>query len=177
MGMVWQCGPLSILLDYRDRSAELEQSANPFALAVLAHLRTQETRGDAEARLAAKTKLARMLFTRNWSRLEVEELLQFFDWIMTLPVEQEDAFEIEYNEMERTETMAEKMSPLLERKTRRAKAEDARTILLRLGRKRLGEPTDAAVAAIEAITDIDRLHTLCERVVDIESWDDLFIEA
>ena len=73
------------------------------------------------------------------------------------------------------------MAPLLDRKTRRAEAkvkeEEARTILLRLGRKRLGEPSEEVMAAVEAITDIDRLHTLCERVVDIESWDDLFIEA
>src|SRR5579862_2976701 len=78
------------LLDWSDRQEELEAGDNPFALAVLAHLKTLETRGDAEARLYWKSRLARQLFARNRSRREIEELLQFLDWLMSLPDDLED---------------------------------------------------------------------------------------
>ena len=59
------------------RQTELEASDNPFALVVLAHLKTLDTRGDAEARLAWKLRLLRMMVARRASRKEIEELLQF----------------------------------------------------------------------------------------------------
>jgi predicted transposase YdaD len=46
----------------------------------------------------------------------------------------------------------------------------ARTMLLRLGRKRLGEPSVKTLAMIEAITEIEKLDQLTERILDIESW-------
>ena len=53
------------------------------------------------------------------------------------------------------------------------KAEEGRRILLRIGRKRLGEPPPELVAAIEAIGDAGRLEALVERVLEIERWGDL----
>src|SRR5690349_21715850 len=88
--------PIVKLMDYGSRQDELESSDNPFALAVLAHLKTLQTRGDAEARLNWKVRLARQLFARRWGRREVEELLQFLDWLMSLPEELEDRFVAEW---------------------------------------------------------------------------------
>lgn len=169
------------LLDYRDRQAELEANSNPFGLAVLAHLKTQETRGDAQNRLAWKLRLARMLFDRRWTREQIEELLQFLDWIMTLPEELEDNFEAGYKDIESEETMAETMPPLarraLARELARERAREAvsqtLTILMRLGRKRLGEPSGETETQIAAITDRERLEHLCERVYDVETWEEL----
>lgn len=45
--------------------------------------------------------------------------------------------------------------------------------LLRQGRKRFGPPSEATVAAIEAITDLNRLEALSERLLDVSSWDEL----
>ena len=81
------------LVDYQARQSELEEIGNPFGLAVLAHLKTQETKGDAESRLAWKLRPARQLFDRHWTREQIEELFQFLDWIMTLPEAFEDRFE------------------------------------------------------------------------------------
>ena len=86
-----------------------------FALAVLAHLKTLETRGDAEARLAWKLRLGRMLFARKWRRKEIEELLQFLDWIMSLPEPLEDRFDAEWHKLEREQTMAQTMPPIIRR--------------------------------------------------------------
>jgi hypothetical protein len=94
--------PTVKLLDWQNRLDELERNANPFALAVLAHRQS-------------KLRLARLLFNRRWKRNEVEELLQFIDWIMTLPEELEDRFEKDYEELERRQTMAQTMPPLFKR--------------------------------------------------------------
>jgi len=53
------------------------------------------------------------------------------------------------------------------------KAEEARALLLRLGRKRLGVPDAATVAALEAITDLARLERLSEAILDVPGWAEL----
>jgi predicted transposase YdaD len=45
--------------------------------------------------------------------------------------------------------------------------------VLRMGRKRLGEPGDEAQAAVRAITDVERLERLIERGLDATSWREL----
>ena len=51
--------------------------------------------------------------------------------------------------------------------------EEARRLLLRLGRKRLGDPEEAVKAAVRAITDVERLELLAERITEVGSWQDL----
>jgi hypothetical protein len=51
--------------------------------------------------------------------------------------------------------------------------EEARAILLRLGTKRFGPPTDPTRSALEAITSVEHLEQLNERLLDVESWDEL----
>jgi predicted transposase YdaD len=50
---------------------------------------------------------------------------------------------------------------------------EARRLLLRLGRKRLGEPDATVEASVQAITDLERLELLAERVQEVASWQDL----
>ena len=49
----------------------------------------------------------------------------------------------------------------------------AQATLLRLGRRRFGEPTAATVERIEAETSLDRLNELLDRILSVESWDEL----
>jgi predicted transposase YdaD len=53
------------------------------------------------------------------------------------------------------------------------RAEEARRLLLRLGRKHLGNPEAAVEATVRAITDVERLEMLAERVTEVASWQDL----
>jgi hypothetical protein len=46
-------------------------------------------------------------------------------------------------------------------------------LLLRLGRKRLGQPGDAIVSALHGIKDLDRLERLGDAVIDVASWQEL----
>jgi hypothetical protein len=50
---------------------------------------------------------------------------------------------------------------------------EARSIILRQGTRRFGPPSEATRAALEAITSIDRPELLTERLLDVESWDEL----
>jgi predicted transposase YdaD len=52
-------------------------------------------------------------------------------------------------------------------------AVEARKILLRQGTKRFGSPDARTQSAIEAISDVERLEQLTERLLDVSSWDEL----
>ena len=66
--------PTVKLLDYAERTAELEQSENPFALVVLAHLRTLQTKDQPQARKAFKKQLIQ-LANDNGGRDNVSALI------------------------------------------------------------------------------------------------------
>jgi predicted transposase YdaD len=51
--------------------------------------------------------------------------------------------------------------------------EEARQLLLRLGRKRLGQPDAEVEASVQAISELERLESLIERVIEVASWRDL----
>jgi hypothetical protein len=48
-----------------------------------------------------------------------------------------------------------------------------RSTILRLGRRRFGDPKPAHEAAVAAITDPTRLEALSDRLLDVTTWDDL----
>jgi hypothetical protein len=53
---------------------------------------------------------------------------------------------------------------------------EARRLLLRLGEKRLGACPAATRAAVEAIPSLERLEALTERLLDVETWNELLAE-
>jgi predicted transposase YdaD len=54
--------------------------------------------------------------------------------------------------------------------------EEARTVLLRLGRRKLGPVSEAVEARVTALVDLDRLNDLLDRIFDVTTWDDLLAE-
>jgi Uma2 family endonuclease len=54
---------------------------------------------------------------------------------------------------------------------------EARDAVLRLGRKKLGQPDERIRRRIESMNDLDRLKGLLERVLDVSRWDDLLPPA
>ena len=77
--------PVVSLNAYRPRWAELEASANPFAVVTQAHLRARETAGLDEARYRVKRELIRSLYRRGYQRPAILDLLRFVDWVLALP--------------------------------------------------------------------------------------------
>ena len=55
----------------------------------------------------------------------------------------------------------------------RGRAEEARRILIRHGTKKFGPPDEQAKTHIAALTDLERLQDLIDRVLDVASWDEL----
>jgi predicted transposase YdaD len=59
----------------------------------------------------------------------------------------------------------------------RGRLQGERQVLLRQGRSKFGEPDDATLAALEAITNPERLEALGERLLHVDSWQDLLADA
>ena len=53
------------------------------------------------------------------------------------------------------------------------RAEEAQTLILRLGRKRFGLATPETETALGSITDRSRLERMVDRILEVESWNDL----
>jgi predicted transposase YdaD len=51
--------------------------------------------------------------------------------------------------------------------------QECQEVLLRLGRKKFGDPTEAVLQGIQGINDLTRLEQLSERLLDVATWDDL----
>jgi Putative transposase, YhgA-like len=77
--------PTVKLLDYAPRLEELLSDPNPFALVMAAHLLTQQTRNDVQARYVAKWRLARLLYERDWDKQRIIDLFAVIDWLLRLP--------------------------------------------------------------------------------------------
>ena len=58
----------------------------------------------------------------------------------------------------------------IEKGIEQGRIDEARRLVLRLGRKNLGPPTKKTVAALTSLDDIDRLERLLEHLGDVKSW-------
>lgn len=81
--------PVRKLTDWVGREAELIAHPNPVGLFVLAQLEAQRTRGDVEARAAAKLRLISLVHQRKMEAEQVRQWYRYFDWFLPLPPEQE----------------------------------------------------------------------------------------
>ncbi|MEE4354897.1 MAG: hypothetical protein V2I97_00405, partial [Desulfococcaceae bacterium] len=107
---LWGCRtvfsfPSVKLLDYKKDWAYLEASDNPFAVAVMAHLKTLETRKDKQSRLQYKLALSRNLYRHGWTRDDIIRLYRFIDWIMVLPGDMENIYHEKLMDYEREVNM------------------------------------------------------------------------
>jgi hypothetical protein len=50
--------------------------------------------------------------------------------------------------------------------------EEARRLILRAGKTRFGRRSRKAAQTVEAITDLDQLERLVDRVLEVNSWDE-----
>jgi hypothetical protein len=107
---LWGCEvtfkfPMVKLLDYESRWSELEASRNPFAIAVMAHLKTKETQQDPRSRKEWKFQLTRRLYEQGFERQDIMELFLFLDWLMELPKDLKREFKAELEQYEQERQM------------------------------------------------------------------------
>jgi len=93
------------LLDYESRWAELESSPNPFAMIVMAHLKTKATTGNPEQREVWKWSLIRGLYDRGLTREKIIKLFQIIDRMMTLPSFLQESLDFKIQQFEEERTM------------------------------------------------------------------------
>jgi len=97
--------PAIKLLDYEVQWQALEQDPNPFAVVVMAHLKTQATASNLQGRLSWKLQLIRGLYERGFSRQDILELFRILDWMMGLPDELQLQFRSEIQQFEQEKQM------------------------------------------------------------------------
>ncbi|MBW4622843.1 MAG: cytosolic protein [Cyanosarcina radialis HA8281-LM2] len=139
--------PIIKLLDYERRWEQLEASRNPFAIAVMAHLKTKETRNNASARKEWKFRLTKRLYEQGYSREDILNLFRFIDWMLELPTGLKQAFRDELEQYERERQMPY-VTSIEEMGIEKGREEERQEIALNLLRKQIPLETIAEVTGL-----------------------------
>ncbi|PXX80238.1 DUF4351 domain-containing protein [Rivihabitans pingtungensis] len=186
--------PAVKLLDYAAQQDQLYQNPNPFALVTLAHLLTQATRQDMNARFAAKWKLVQLLYQRGWDKQQVIDLFSVLDWMMRLPEQLKRSLwhnieVLEEQEKMRYVTSVEQIGiekgllQGMQRGLMQGRAEgrlegeqsgEAKA-LRRLLQKRFGPLSEDVLARLQAAS-IDELELWLDRALDADSLAGVFAQ-
>jgi len=162
----------------------LEHSHNPFARFVLAHLKTMQTRGDYETRLAWKLRIIQGLYDMGVPEAEIGQLYHDFDWLLALPETLERRYHQEMTQFEEQRSMthlstAERIG--LERGEaiglergeaiglERGSINEALRSIVEILELRLGAVPTETAAQLKQIHDLDRLHRLRRLLITNDS--------
>lgn len=163
--------PIVKLVDYQSRWVELEESRNPFAIVVMAHLKTKETKKDLPARKEWKFRLTRMLYEREYERQDILNLFRFIDWILELPEGLKQEFKSDLKRYEQ-----EKQMPYITSIERmgieQGRQEGERSILLRQLTRKFGLLSEETIAQVSRLS-IEHLDELAEELFDFNDLADL----
>ena len=175
---IWGCRagirfPSVKLWDYNDRWEELEVAAmaNPFAVVVMAHLRTKATRKDPPSRYREKLRLIRRLYESGYERHEVANVLRFVDWVMTLPEALDDQLTEDLEALE-----AEKKMEYVTSFERVGMKHGKTAVLKRQLTRRFGELPERETRRLEAASS-EELDLWSDRVLDAERLEEVFAKA
>ena len=177
---LWGCKvrldfPVIKLLDYTARWDMLEQDTNPFAIIVMAHLKTQATHHDTEDRLHWKLTLVKMLYRRGYSKTDILELFRFIDWLMILPEEAEAAFAKTLREFE--EDMKMPYVTSVERQgikqgMKQGVLEASREAVVDILEVRFENVPPTILDAVNELEDLSRLRMLRRKAATIASMEE-----
>jgi hypothetical protein len=177
---LWGCEerftfPSVKLLDYAKREQELEASVNPFAIVVLAHLKTRATRKHPEDRLQWKLRLVRRLYERGYERQDILELFRCIDWMMTLPdalAERFDATIFQYEEEQKMKYVTSVERHGIKKGRQEGLLEKSREAIVDVLQVRFDDVPDGLVEAINAIDDLAVLKQLHRDAVTVRSFEE-----
>ncbi|MEH2323819.1 MAG: DUF4351 domain-containing protein [Nostoc sp.] len=172
--LIFEFGSIK-LLDYESRFQELENSNNPFATVVMAHLKTQQTRSSPEQRKIWKFSLIRRLYDLGLEEQDIRNLYRFIDWVMILPKTLENQFWEEFKQFEQERTMryittGERIG--YERGKQEGEQEGEQRLILRLLQRRVGELSPELQERIQSLS-LNQLETLGEALLDFTAMEDL----
>ncbi len=164
--------PTIKLLDYNHQWQQLEASRNPFAVMIMAHLKTKATQGQPQQRQHWKWELIRGLFERGYDKEDIRQLFRLLDWMMTLPDELQNRFEEQVNRYQE-----DRKVPLLSHMELRAQKAGIEVGSLQTARESVLDNLDVRFGAVPAeladavakIEDLEWLKQLHRRSVVVES--------
>jgi hypothetical protein len=178
--------PTIKLLDYQEKWSELEADLNPFAMMIMAHLKTKATISNLAEREQWKWLFIRSLYEKGYSKLDIVKLFKFIDLMMSLPKSLQRSLNqkiIKYEEDKKMplispfEQMAEErgmekgMEKGIEKGIERGIEREKDLIIRQISRK-LGNITLDLQSQVKAL-NIDDLEQLAEDFLDFNSIDDL----
>lgn len=162
--------PVVKIVDYEDRWEELELARNPFALAVMAHLRVRQARGDNEKKYVWKRDLIFRLYERGYSKLEILAFFRFIDWVIELPYELTERLKTEVHEYQEKKRM-----PYISSWERLVMEDGARNMLLNLLEVKIGALDEKTKTRIHKLQqpELDALGKELfsfNRLQDLKKW-------
>ncbi len=164
--------PVVKLLDYESQWSMLESSTNPFAVMVMAHLKTQATHRNPGERLQWKLTVAKSLYQRGYSRQDILELFRLINWMMTLPEELEQSFTLEMTNYEE-DTKMPYITPLerfaIAKGRKEGILEKGRESVIEILETRFDSVPEYLVETINQINNEGVLKVLFKRAITIAS--------
>jgi len=160
--------PIVKLLDYDKNWELLAENNNPFAVVIMAYLKSKETRKNPVIRLESKLTLVRLLYERGYSREMVIQLFRLIDWMMILPEELKREFQTEVYNYEEEKKMPY-ITSIEEIGIEKGKLESTRESIITVLETRFENVPANIVDAVNQIDDIQSLKQLTKTAVLIDS--------
>lgn len=160
--------PTVKLLEFASKEGELEESSNPFAKVVLAHLKTRQTHGDPTTRSVWKLRLVRGLYEQGFNARDVRELFRVIDWLMVLPPQLAVAFHRDLEEIRK-----EKGMPYVTSIERLCEARGLRKGIEAILRVRFGDDGLRLMPEINEIHDEEQLAAILKALESAKSPDEV----
>jgi hypothetical protein len=153
----------------------LEESTNPFASVVMAHLKTVETAGDNEKRYHWKLSLIKRLYKLGYGKEDVIQLFDFIDWVMALPEELEEELWTEIQKIEEERKM-EYVSSVerigIKKGIQQGIQQEALRLLSRQIARRFQVSSDSVQPIFVGLTT-EQIEELGERFIEAQSLDEI----
>ena len=163
--------PIAKRLDYESHWQELESNDNPFAIIVMAYLKTKATTGNLSEREQWKWTLIRGLYERGLTKEQIVKLFKIIDKMMTLPKELQRGLVAKIKHLEEERKMPF-ISPTEELAMERGELKGEQQLILRQLNRRIGEIESSFIETIRTLT-IDQLELLGEALLDFSTVTDL----
>ncbi|MDY7007490.1 MAG: transposase [Cyanobacteriota bacterium] len=160
--------PMVKLLDYEKNWELLTENNNPFAVVIMAYLKSKETRKNPLIRLESKLTLVRLLYERGYSREMVIQLFRLIDWMMILPEELKRQFQTEIYNYEEEQKMPY-ITSIEEIGLAKGELKSTRESIITVLETRFENVPTNIVDAVNQIDDIQSLKQLTKTAVLIDS--------
>ena len=180
------------LLDWVGREVELEQSTNPISLLIYTHLLSLQTNKDHQKRYQKKIQMMRNLLKQNVEAETIRRYVNIVDQMLILPMQLEEKMNLELwqnaGEIAMEKLICFERSGFgkgeaagiqkgeaigIQKGRQEGRQETLRSIVLKLGTKKYGNPTAEDLEQLNAITDVDQLNVMFDRIDTVSSWSEL----